>query len=474
MDILLPGLRASVTHLEYASGVGSEYQELFITTVEGKVLKRISLPHNRKMILPVDKVPVAKKDNLPEVVADFAGFFPGGRKIPVKYLDQIIQFFKAFMKMNPGAASQYAVQHSYEAMAHIVWSPDTGYRVAIPTQIVSGAHVSYEWDHLAPNEVVLVDIHSHNSMGAFFSGTDNGDDNNKLQFSGVIGQLDKPVPATKWRFNDTKNKYEDIQISDIFEAEPFEVPKEWMDRVSIRTYQIPSVPSYGQAGQRGGYYHNPRQRNDRGQFKKKSGVSSIFARKVGDPLPEKALSLEDLELDLGAWGDWPGAPAESSAPVEPKWIGEDDIIRSDFTVVRMPYFKGVEELESRFINTMDMAYSPTGAVGIDVLDSQYDAWLEIFGIDLNTKPGDVWIDMAYAVPAYAMEGTHGDFMACLNPEDNYISMLERVHVPVLVTTAEKNRLESLEGAMLKPVTTTAGVVMEPVKDSPEPALLPAP
>lgn len=491
MEILLPGLRASVTHLEYASGVGSEYQELFVTTVEGKVLKRISLPYNRKMIVPVDKVPVAKKDNLPDVVPDFAGFFPGGKKVPMKYLEQIVQFFKAFMKMNPGSTATYASQHSYEAMAHIVWNPDTGYRVAIPTQVVSGAHVSYEWDHLEPNDVVLVDIHSHNSMGAFFSGTDNGDDVSKLQFSGVIGQLDKPTYATKWRFNDTKSKYEDIPLTEIFEAEPFEVPKAWMDRVSIRSYQqhgnVYDWRTHGQGKDAygRGYYQNPN-RNDKGQFttRKRGKTTSILARKVGDPVvgslpsPQKThtgyegyggLSLDDLAMDLGSWDNlpWPeepqGAP-ETRGPVEPKWLGEDDITKADLQSRPMPYCQGLEAGSPRFINAYDDVQYPSYA-GFVVLNDQYDYFEEAFEIlERESYTGDVWVDTAYCVPMYVMEDNRGGFMACVDPEPEYISMMELVYIPVLVGGAEKERLEALEGGLLEVVSGAGGVAtLRPAK-----------
>lgn len=67
---------------------------------------------------------------------------------------------------------------------------------------------------------------------AFFSGTDERDDRSSICYSGVIGKLDTPTPAFKFRFNSQEKKY-DVQITDIFSDEQVQVPAEWLDKVSV-------------------------------------------------------------------------------------------------------------------------------------------------------------------------------------------------------------------------------------------------
>lgn len=68
------------------------------------------------------------------------------------------------------------------------------FRLAVPQQDASAARVSYTMPHHGQR---LIDIHSHHSMPAFFSSTDDRDDTG-LSISAVVGQIfDQPEIAIR-------------------------------------------------------------------------------------------------------------------------------------------------------------------------------------------------------------------------------------------------------------------------------------
>lgn len=100
----------------------------------------------------------------------------------------------------PGAALAPLLQHAQQATdgrtiarpieqqyfityrADRPWKP---IRVAVPSQQASAGHVTYQTG--VPGRI-LVDVHSHHQMAAYFSGTDDRDDTG-LSVSAVIGQI---------------------------------------------------------------------------------------------------------------------------------------------------------------------------------------------------------------------------------------------------------------------------------------------
>jgi PRTRC genetic system protein A len=59
--------------------------------------------------------------------------------------------------------------------------------------------VKYQLPPLKPGEYVAVDLHSHGSLRAFFSGTDDADDAGSVKIAGVIGKLDAETPSAEFR-----------------------------------------------------------------------------------------------------------------------------------------------------------------------------------------------------------------------------------------------------------------------------------
>jgi len=76
-----------------------------------------------------------------------------------------------------------------EFMYHFRFGADQGWTVTRPEQAQSWGRVGYSHD---PAGVVL-DLHSHHTMPAFFSPTDDGDERGS-RFYAVIGHLDRPDP----------------------------------------------------------------------------------------------------------------------------------------------------------------------------------------------------------------------------------------------------------------------------------------
>lgn len=124
---------------------------------------------------------------------------------------------------------------------------------------------------------------SHNTMGAWFSSTDNQDDRNAIRFSGVFGKLDQPEASTVWRFNYMDKKFE-AKISDIFEEaeKPQQnVPEEWLGKIKIQTYApaLRVTKASGVGASYGGAYGYTRSQLE---FARQQRQSSRGVRSVDD------------------------------------------------------------------------------------------------------------------------------------------------------------------------------------------------
>lgn len=174
---------------------------------------------------------------------DLAGWFPEGRKPSVYLLKQVVKLFREVCKRGNSAL---------EAHIMIVWIPSTTvddgngtvltvpgrYEVRVPTQRVSGASVSYEHDAYNPDtELCVIDIHSHNNMGAFYSGTDDNDDKNKVLITGVVGKLSQKDPDIVFRMNRFGDKHP-LTVDMVFaqDDEDVQINPEWMSRIQTNSY----------------------------------------------------------------------------------------------------------------------------------------------------------------------------------------------------------------------------------------------
>lgn len=76
-----------------------------------------------------------------------------------------------------------------EFMYHFRFTPEQGWSVTRPEQAQSWTRVGYQHDPAG----VILDLHSHHTMPAFFSPTDDGDEQGG-RFYAVMGHLDRPDP----------------------------------------------------------------------------------------------------------------------------------------------------------------------------------------------------------------------------------------------------------------------------------------
>lgn len=74
-------------------------------------------------------------------------------------------------------------------MYHFRFSSEQGWSVTRPEQAQSWSRVGYSYDPAG----VVVDLHSHHTMPAFFSPTDDGDERGG-RFYAVMGHLDQAHP----------------------------------------------------------------------------------------------------------------------------------------------------------------------------------------------------------------------------------------------------------------------------------------
>ena len=131
-------------------------------------------------------------------------------KIPFKILLQIVSLFRDVCDMMNGD----------EALIQIYWDKvNKEYIPVCPTQTTTKTNVTFLADKdkaLSDNMVYVMDIHSHNTMGAFFSGTDDSSEKaNRLY--GVFGKINQNVPEYKFR-TCNNGTYISLGIFDIFEA----------------------------------------------------------------------------------------------------------------------------------------------------------------------------------------------------------------------------------------------------------------
>ena len=154
-----------------------------------------------------------------------AGFTPALPRVPAGLLVRIISFFRCFMD-DCG---------NKEALVNLYWDKEQSeYIVDVPEQVVSYASVhSQTNEKYAGNRYIhFMDVHSHNSMNAFFSSVDNADEKATRLYM-VIGCLDKYFPDIKLRASNG-GRFIDLHPADIFQQHGDMFPTSWIENVQFR------------------------------------------------------------------------------------------------------------------------------------------------------------------------------------------------------------------------------------------------
>lgn len=103
-----------------------------------------------------------------------------------------------------------------------------------PEQAVSKISVDSQLSEKFVSEryIHYMDIHSHNTMSAFFSPVDDHDEKATRLYT-VVGRLDKCVPEIKTRISNG-GKFLEIDPAEVFEFTGGSFPKEWKKQVNIK------------------------------------------------------------------------------------------------------------------------------------------------------------------------------------------------------------------------------------------------
>jgi len=140
-------------------------------------------------------------------------------KIPKAFLDQAIAFFKKVYDL-----------HKTESALILYWDKTT-FKWSCPKQKVSGGSVSYVEEHPGEGWLPILHMHSHASMSAFHSGTDDKDEFYVDGYNITIGKLND-IFEFECRIMlgkaQQKCKLSDIIFEELPEAS---FPNEWLNNV---------------------------------------------------------------------------------------------------------------------------------------------------------------------------------------------------------------------------------------------------
>jgi PRTRC genetic system protein A len=179
---------------------------------------------------------IAPKHNVTELETVRAGFTPALPRIPMSLMGQIIAFFRSFMQEH----------EEYEALALIYWDKaEQKFFAYVPKQTVSKEHIEADL-HDCPYDdesryIRYADIHSHNSMEAFFSGVDDRDERGTGLYL-VLGELDHFYPDIKVRIS-CGGSFVSLDPETVIEGLERAYPPEWSAQVSYAKKEIGCKPS---------------------------------------------------------------------------------------------------------------------------------------------------------------------------------------------------------------------------------------
>ena len=171
---------------------------------------------------------IAPKNNVVDFSEIRAGFIPALPKIPAQLMGEIIAFFRSFMTES----------EENEAMAQIYWDKaEKRFFAYVPKQSVCKEEVEANL-HDCPYDdeeryICYADIHSHNSMDAFFSGKDDRDECSTGLYL-VLGRLDHFYPEIKARIF-CGDSFVPIDPAEVIEGLEQPFPQEWLEQVSVRS-----------------------------------------------------------------------------------------------------------------------------------------------------------------------------------------------------------------------------------------------
>ncbi len=153
-----------------------------------------------------------------DIRAEFKMALP---KIPAHIFSKVMGFFKSISD-----------ELHYEVLVHILYdTEEKEYIIKVPKQRISEASVNSETDEPYPDRYIhVMDFHSHNTMPAVFSGTDNADEKETRLYA-VAGRFNRTLPEITVRAG-CAGKFIPLNPEDVFEGDFFDsYPEEWKENI---------------------------------------------------------------------------------------------------------------------------------------------------------------------------------------------------------------------------------------------------
>ena len=153
-----------------------------------------------------------------DIQAEFKMALP---KIPAHIFSKVMGFFKSISD-----------ELHYEVLVHILYdTEEKEYIIKVPKQRISEASVNSETDEPYPDRYIhVMDFHSHNTMPAVFSGTDNADEKETRLYA-VAGRFNRTFPEITVRAG-CAGKFIPLNSEDVFEGDFFgSYPEEWKENI---------------------------------------------------------------------------------------------------------------------------------------------------------------------------------------------------------------------------------------------------
>ena len=162
--------------------------------------------------------PAANIREFEDIKAEFKMALP---KIPAHIFSKVMGFFKSISD-----------ELHYEVLVHILYdTEEKEYIIKVPKQRISEASVNSETDEPYPDRYIhVMDFHSHNTMPAVFSGTDNADEKETRLYA-VAGRFNQTFPEITVRAG-CAGKFIYLPPEEVFEGNFFgSYPEEWKENI---------------------------------------------------------------------------------------------------------------------------------------------------------------------------------------------------------------------------------------------------
>lgn len=214
-----------------SKGTASSYKGVFLNIDDaessGKIISIVPAKDGkiyeiRRTAMGKFITPVTDCDILSDVRA---GFDPALPLIPMDMMMRIIAFFRYCMHNGNDSEALLNIYYDKHSQEFFIDAPEqTVTNVSIDSRISD--------DYTDDRYIHYMDIHSHNSMRAFFSEVDNADEKATRLYS-VIGNLDRYFPTVKTRISNG-GKYHEIDPAEVFELVAMPFPDDWKRKVHFR------------------------------------------------------------------------------------------------------------------------------------------------------------------------------------------------------------------------------------------------